>query len=26
LSNGVRQAELLGLRWRDLDPDIMLSI
>ena len=25
LSSGVRQAELLGLRWRDLDPDIMLS-
>jgi len=26
LSSGLRQAELLGLRWRDLDPDIMLSI
>ena len=26
VSTGLRQAELLGLRWRDLDPDIMLSI
>ena len=26
LSSGLRQAELLGLRWRDLNPDIMLSI
>ena len=26
LSSGLRQAELLGLRWRDLDPDIGLSI
>jgi len=26
VSSGLRQAELLGLRWRDLDPDIMLSI
>jgi integrase len=26
LSTGLRQAELLGLRWRDIDPDIMLSI
>jgi integrase len=26
LSSGLRQAELLGLCWRDLDPDIMLSI
>jgi len=26
LSSGLRQAELLGLRWRDIDPDIMLSI
>lgn len=26
VSSGLRQAELLGLRWRDIDPDIMLSI
>jgi len=26
VSSGLRQAELLGLRWRDVDPDIMLSI
>ena len=26
LSSGLRQAELLGLRWRDIDPDIMCSI
>jgi len=26
LSSGLRQAELLGLRWRDIDPDIMHSI
>ncbi|GAF93136.1 unnamed protein product, partial [marine sediment metagenome] len=26
VSTGLRQAELLGLRWRDIDPDIMLSI
>lgn len=26
VSTGLRQAELLGLRWRDLDPDIMNSI
>lgn len=26
LSSGLRQGELLGLRWRDLDPEIMLSI
>ena len=26
ISTGLRQAELLGLRWRDIDPDIMLSI
>ncbi len=26
LSSGIRQAELLGLGWPDLDPDIMLSI
>ena len=26
LSTGLRQAELLGLRWRDIDPEIMLSI
>jgi integrase len=26
VSSGLRQAELLGLRWRDVDPEIMLSI
>lgn len=26
VSTGLRQAELLGLRWRDLDPDIAMSI
>jgi integrase len=26
VSSGLRQAELLGLRWRDLDPDIMRSL
>ena len=26
LSSGLRQAELLGLRWRDIDHDLMLSI
>jgi integrase len=26
LSSGLSQAELFGLRWRDLDPDIGLSI
>ena len=26
VSTGLRQAELLGLRWRDIDPDIMRSI
>ena len=26
LSSGLRQAELLGLRWRDIDPDIMMSL
>lgn len=26
VSSGLRQAELLGLRWRDVDPDIMLSM
>jgi integrase len=26
VSTGLRQAELLGLRWRDIDPDIMMSI
>lgn len=26
VSSGLRQAELLGLRWRDIDPDIMHSI
>ncbi|MBI4215921.1 MAG: site-specific integrase [Chloroflexi bacterium] len=26
VSSGLRQAELLGLRWRDIDPDFMLSI
>jgi len=26
LSSGLRQAELLALRWRDIDPDIMRSI
>ena len=24
--SGLRQAELLGLRWRDIDPDITMSI
>jgi integrase len=26
VSSGLRQAELLGLRWRDVDPDIGMSI
>jgi len=26
VSSGLRQAELLGLRWRDIDPDITMSI
>jgi integrase len=26
ISSGLRQAELLGLRWRDIDADIMRSI
>ena len=26
ISTGLRQAELLALRWRDIEPDIMLSI
>jgi integrase len=26
VSSGLRQAELLGLRWRDIDPEIMFSI
>ena len=26
VSTGLRQAGLLGLRWRDVDPDIMRSI
>ncbi len=26
VSTGLRQAELLGLRWRDIDVDIMMSI
>jgi integrase len=26
VSSGLRQAELLGLRWRDIDTDIMCSI
>jgi len=26
VSTGLRQAELLGLRWRDIDPDITMSI
>jgi integrase len=26
VSSGLRQAELLGLRWRDVDPDITMSI
>jgi integrase len=26
VSSGLRQAELLGLRWRDVDPDITISI
>src|SRR4030042_3771368 len=26
VSSGLRQAELLGLRWRDTDPDITMSI
>lgn len=26
VSTGLRQAELLGLRWRDMEPDIMHSI
>jgi integrase len=26
VSSGLRQAELLGLRWRDVDPDITVSM